>query len=164
MNRMLTRGGVEFLAVFLGIGLSFNVEEWREDAQIKNRLKSDYLNIKKDLEKDLPYLIRITEEQSVAKEYTQKMIQMLHPDSLLDYDKFMQLNTVAVGNNTFFGTQSSYDASVASGRLTYFGNDELSNEIGKIYSHHYYPSSVLALIFCYDYLLQCRLSHLRIQQ
>ena len=138
MNRMLTRGGVEFLAVFLGIGLSFNVEEWREDAQIKNRLKSDYLNIKKDLEKDLPYLIRITEEQSVAKEYTQKMIQMLHPDSLLDYDKFMQLNTVAVGNNTFFGTQSSYDASVASGRLTYFGNDELSNEIGKIYSHHYY--------------------------
>ena len=82
MNRMLTRGGVEFLAVFLGIGLSFNVEEWREDAQIKNRLKSDYLNIKKDLEKDLPYLIRITEEQSVAKEYTQKMIQMLHPDSL----------------------------------------------------------------------------------
>ena len=36
MNRMLTRGGVEFLAVFLGIGLSFNVEEWREDAQIKN--------------------------------------------------------------------------------------------------------------------------------
>ena len=138
MNRMLTRGGVEVVAVFLGIGLSFNVEEWREDAQIKNRLKSDYLNIKKDLEKDLPYLIRITEEQSVAKEYTQKMIQMLHPDTLLDYDKFMQLNTVAVGNNTFFGTQSSYDASVASGRLTYFGNDELSNEIGKIYSHHYY--------------------------
>ena len=53
MNRMLTRGGVEFLAVFLGIGLSFNVEEWREDAQIKNRLKSDYLNIKKDLEHHL---------------------------------------------------------------------------------------------------------------
>ena len=22
--------------------------------------------------------------------------------------------------------------------MTYFGNDELSNEIGKIYSHHYY--------------------------
>ena len=135
---MLTRGGVEFLAVFLGIGLSFNVEEWREDAQIKNRLKSDYLNIKKDLEKDLPYLIRITEEQSIAKENMQKMILMLHPDSTFNYDEFMRLNTAAVGNNTFFGTQSSYDASVASGRLTYFGNDELSNEIGKIYSHHYY--------------------------
>ena len=99
---MLTRGGVEFLAVFLGIGLSFNVEEWREDAQIKNRLKSDYLNIKKDLEKDLPYLIRITEEQSIAKENMQKMILMLHPDSTFNYDEFMRLNTAAVGNNTFF--------------------------------------------------------------
>ena len=138
MNRLLTRGGVEFLAVFLGIALSFNVEEWREDAQIKNRLKSDYLNIKKDLEKDLPYLIRITEEQSAANENIQKMILMLHPDSIFNYDQFMRLNTAAVGNNTFFGAQSSYDASVSSGRLTYFGNDELSNEIGKIYSHHYY--------------------------
>ena len=51
MNKLLTRGGIEFIAVFLGIALSFNVEEWREDAQIKNRLKSDYINIKKDLEK-----------------------------------------------------------------------------------------------------------------
>ena len=63
MNKLLTRGGIEFIAVFLGIALSFNVEEWREDAQIKNRLKSDYINIKKDLEKDLPYLKRIAEEQ-----------------------------------------------------------------------------------------------------
>ena len=86
----------------------------------------------------VPYLIRITEEQSIAKENMQKMILMLHPDSTFNYDEFMRLNTAAVGNNTFFGTQSSYDASVASGRLTYFGNDELSNEIGKIYSHHYY--------------------------
>ena len=138
MNRMLTRGGVEFLAVFLGIGLSFNVEEWREDAQIKNRLKNDYLSIKNDLEKDLPYLIRITEEQSFAKENAQKMIKMLHPDSVFNYDKFMILHNDLEGDNTFFGTQSSYDVSVASGRLTYFGNDQISNEIGKIYSHHYY--------------------------
>ena len=138
MNRMLTRGGVEFLAVFLGIALSFNVEEWREDAQIKNRLKSDYINIKKDLEKDLPYLERIALETQTANNNTVKMLAMLNPDSSFNYYNFMQLNGKSVSNNTFFGTQSSYDASVSSGRLTYFGNDELSNEIGKIYSHHYY--------------------------
>jgi len=27
MRNILARGGIEFLAVFLGIGLSFNVEE-----------------------------------------------------------------------------------------------------------------------------------------
>ncbi len=63
---------------------------------------------------------------------------MLNPDSSFNYDDFMMLNDSSTANNTFFGTQSSYDASVSSGRLTYFGNDELSNEIGKIYSHHYY--------------------------
>lgn len=138
MNKLLTRGGVEFLAVFLGIALSFNVEEWREDAQIKNRLRSDYINIKKDLEKDLPYLKRISAEQQTANQSSVKMISMLNPDSSFNYDDFMMLNDSSTANNTFFGTQSSYDASVSSGRLTYFGNDELSNEIGKIYSHHYY--------------------------
>ena len=138
MNKLLTRGGIEFVAVFLGIALSFNVEEWREDAQIKNRLRSDYINIKKDLEKDLPYLKRIALEQQTANQSSVKMLTMLNPDTPFDYNDFMSLNDKSVANNTFFGTQSSYDASVSSGRLTYFGNDELSNEIGKIYSHHYY--------------------------
>ena len=138
MNKLLTRGGIEFVAVFLGIALSFNVEEWREDAQIKNRLRSDYINIKKDLEKDLPYLKRIALEQQMANQSSVKMLTMLNPDTPFDYNDFMSLNYKSVANNTFFGTQSSYDASVSSGRLTYFGNDELSNEIGKIYSHHYY--------------------------
>ena len=138
MNKLLTRGGIEFVAVFLGIALSFNVEEWREDTQIKNRLRSDYINIKKDLEKDLPYLKRIALEQQMANQSSVKMLTMLNPDTPFDYNDFMSLNDKSVANNTFFGTQSSYDASVSSGRLTYFGNDELSNEIGKIYSHHYY--------------------------
>lgn len=138
MNKLLTRGGIEFIAVFLGIALSFNVEEWREDAQIRNRLRSDYVNIKKDLEKDLPYLERIVNEQQAANQSSLKMLEMLNPESTFNYKEFMLLNEKSIGNNTFFGTQSSYDASVSSGRLTYFGNDELSNEIGKVFSHHYY--------------------------
>ena len=38
MKNILARGGIEFLAVFLGIVLSFNVEEWREESEIKNNL------------------------------------------------------------------------------------------------------------------------------
>ena len=85
MNKLLTRGGIEFIAVFLGIALSFNVEEWREDAQIRNRLRSDYENIKKDLEKDLPYLERIVNEQQAANQSSLKMLEMLNPDSTFNY-------------------------------------------------------------------------------
>ena len=31
MNNLLARGGIEFLAVFLGIGLSFYVEGWQTE-------------------------------------------------------------------------------------------------------------------------------------
>ena len=51
MKNILARGGIEFLAVFLGIVLSFNVEEWREESEIKNNLFRDYVSIQKDLEK-----------------------------------------------------------------------------------------------------------------
>ena len=49
MKNILTRGGVEFLAVLLGITLSFSVDEWKQDKEIEKRLKSDYINIQKDL-------------------------------------------------------------------------------------------------------------------
>ena len=32
----LARGAIEFLAVFLGIGLSLYVDEWREENQIRD--------------------------------------------------------------------------------------------------------------------------------
>ena len=53
MKNILARGGVEFLAVLLGITLSFNVDEWKQDKEIEKRLKSDYINIQKDLRKDI---------------------------------------------------------------------------------------------------------------
>ena len=48
MNKILARGGIEFLAVLLGITMSFNVDEWKQDKEIEKRLKSDYINIQKD--------------------------------------------------------------------------------------------------------------------
>ena len=53
MKNILARGGIEFLAVLLGITLSFNVDEWKQDKEIEKRLKSDYINIQKDLKKDI---------------------------------------------------------------------------------------------------------------
>ena len=39
MKNILARGGIEFLAVFLGIALSFYAEEWQ--TQEDNELKSE---------------------------------------------------------------------------------------------------------------------------
>ena len=66
------------------------------------------------------------------------VIHMMNFIAYLSKNLYFGYSILPAKTPTFFGTQSSYDASVSSGRLTYFGNDELSNEIGKIYSHHYY--------------------------
>ena len=63
MKNILTRGGIEFLAVFLGIALSLYVDEWREENQIRERLIADYRSIQKDLDIDIPYLEQIIEGQ-----------------------------------------------------------------------------------------------------
>lgn len=137
MKNILTRGGVEFLAVFLGIGLSFNVEEWREESQIRERLKADYQSIQNDLEKDIPYLIGIIEGQKKSSAAGLQLINMLDDENIFDYKLFVKSKKMVTSGNTFFGTKASYQASVSSGRLTYFGLDTLANQIGQVYEHHY---------------------------
>ena len=137
MKNILARGGIEFLAVFLGIALSLYVDEWREENQIRERLMADYHSIQKDLEIDIPYLERIIVGQTRGYENGMEMIQMLDKEESFNYGQFVKSSLFVTSGSTFFGTKASYQASVSSGRLTYFGIDSLSNEIGEIYEHHY---------------------------
>tara|TARA_B100000686_G_C16601881_1_gene869098 strand:- start:114 stop:788 length:675 start_codon:yes stop_codon:yes gene_type:complete len=134
---IFTRGAIEFLAVFLGIGLSLYVDEWREENQIRERLMADYHSIQKDLEKDIPYLEQIIVGQTKSSLNGSDMIEMLDKEEDFDYDKFVRSSLFVTSGSTFFGTKASYEASVSSGRLTYFGIDSLANEIGNVYEHHY---------------------------
>ena len=45
MKTILTRGGIEFLAVFLGIALSLWVDDYREERELKERLNDDLIKI-----------------------------------------------------------------------------------------------------------------------
>ena len=45
MKSIISRGGIEFLAVFLGIVLSLWVDDYREDKELNERLMEDYKKI-----------------------------------------------------------------------------------------------------------------------
>ena len=45
MKNILARGGVEFVAVFLGIALSLWVDDYREEKELSDRITDDYENI-----------------------------------------------------------------------------------------------------------------------
>ena len=137
MKKILARGGIEFLAVLLGISLSFNVDEWKQDKEIEKRLKSDYINIQKDLRKDIALLEKVIVSQQKSFEGGSVALEMITNKEMFDYNKFIENLKKVWNGSTFFGTSSAYNASVSSGRLTYFGNDEITNEIGIIYGHFY---------------------------
>ena len=77
MKNILARGGVEFLAVLLGITLSFNVDEWKQDKEIEKRLKSDYINIQKDLRKDIFSLKNVIASQQKSYQSGLKALEMI---------------------------------------------------------------------------------------
>jgi|TARA_B110000263_G_C15290396_1_gene502969 hypothetical protein len=137
MKKILARGGIEFLAVLLGISMSFNVDEWKQDKEIEKRLKSDYINIQKDLQKDIILLEEVLSYQQISFDSGLKALEMIRNKEIFDYENFINNLRNVWNSGTFFGTSSAYDASISSGRLTYFGNDKLANEIGIIYGHFY---------------------------
>ena len=121
MNKILARGGIEFLAVLLGITMSFNVDEWKQDKEIEKRLKSDYINIQKDLRKDIALLEKVIVSQQKSFEGGSVALEMITNKEMFDYNKFIENLKKVWNGSTFFGTSSAYNASVSSGRLTYFG-------------------------------------------
>ena len=59
MKNILARGGIEFLAVLLGITLSLWVDENSKNKDIHLALQKDLINIRADLNKDLNEIERI---------------------------------------------------------------------------------------------------------
>ena len=53
MKNILARGGIEFLAVFLGIALSLWVDDYRESREINVRLFDDYQKIHSEVKSNI---------------------------------------------------------------------------------------------------------------
>jgi len=133
---IVTRGGVEFLAVFLGLFLSLWFDDYQEDKEVNKRLKEDYRKIHVEINEDLIHidtLIAINTQIVRQEEY---LLSVLDGYTIFDFDTivFLVSNLVAP---TFFGNQSAYSASVASGRFNMSKDDDLVQPISKLYEHYY---------------------------
>ena len=131
-----TRGGVEFLAVFLGLFLSLWFDDYQEDKEVNKRLKEDYRKIHVEINEDLIHidtLIAINTQIVRQEEY---LLSVLDGYTIFDFDTivFLVRNLVVP---TFFGNQSAYSASVASGRFNMSKDDDLVQPISKLYEHYY---------------------------
>ena len=136
MKNILAKGGIEFLAVFLGIALSLWVDDFREEKELSNRIIDDYQNIYSEVKSNILIIeevIQLNKDINVSEE---KILEILN--GKMPYDQDSIINLLANLNSlTFFGETSAHRTSVSSGRFNSSKNDELTKQISKLYEHNF---------------------------
>ena len=86
MKKILARGGIEFLAVLLGITLSFWVEEWRNETEQRKLLNNDCINILSDVNEDILTINKIIEKNQKILRSGKKIIELVSDLNEIDID------------------------------------------------------------------------------
>ena len=136
MRNIFAKGGIEFLAVLFGITISLWVEDQRQEKDIQSKLIEDYKNISTEIQSDVENIDRIIEAVQNQKILLRKIID--YSDKKLKFNEMDILRSIEkVTAPTFFGSLTSYKASVSSGRLNFSIDMSISNEISLLYEHFY---------------------------
>ena len=136
MKNILTRGGIEFLAVFLGIALSLYVEEMQTEKE-NERKKDQYLSdLSNTLEMDIQQINKLLETLINSE----KLITEIQSDidenhkALSDIEILNKLLDVEVGFS-FFPQDGIFNQLISTGSFELIKNVELKNILLEMYNH-----------------------------
>ena len=107
MKNILAKGGIEFLAVFLGIVLSLWVDDYRESKELESRLNDDYKKILTEVNaniKNINEIINANKKHSAAEDSLIDILNELIPYNL---EIVIPLIKSAAYTPTFFGRTSA---------------------------------------------------------
>ena len=116
MKNILARGGIEFLAVFLGIALSLWVDDYRQEKELNNRIIDDYKNIYSEVKSNIKIIEKVISENNDIILSEGKILGILHRKVPYKQDNVIKL-VANIYSSTFFGETSAHRTSVASGRF-----------------------------------------------
>ncbi len=138
MKNIFARGGVEFLAVLLGISLSLWVEENSTKKEIHQALLKDLINIRADLKKDISEIQRIDSLKTKGIDQIGIYLDISSDKrQTADIDPKILLENYSNISYTFFPMGSSYLVALNSGRLNYIDDLELIVVLSKYYQNSY---------------------------
>jgi len=136
MKNILARGGIEFLAVFLGIALSLWVDDYQEEKEIRVRLMDDYKKIHSEIKEDILLIDTLITRTNELLDTELYLMKVLDRKEKFDFDTVVSIITNLVAP-TFFGNISAYSSSVTSGRFNMSTEDEITQKVSKLYEHYY---------------------------
>jgi hypothetical protein len=151
MKNILARGGIEFLAVLLGISGSLWIDNYSNDKEILIALNQDISNIKLELLEDLREINRVDSLVTVGINQINIYIKIANkeiPLSSIDSEVFLRTQGLT---NTFSTMGSSYLVAQNSGRINKINDLRLLKSISKYYQNSY--ERLKANNFMYDEFL-----------
>ena len=136
MKTILTRGGIEFLAVFLGIALSLWVDDYREERELKERLNDDLIKIYKEVQANSANIETIIDLNEKYLSFEEKLLKVLNKEIVYDFDAIVGLIS-DIRWPTYFGETTAYRSSVSSGRFNTSKNDSLVRQLSRLYENFF---------------------------
>ena len=132
MSQLLKKGGIEFLAVFLGIALSLWVDEYQKSEEARSFNNQILSRLYSNLEADSIDAVWNSNAHRVAMIGSEKVIQWCdnnqpEMDSIDIFISSMAIRTIFVNN------KEEYNALKSSGRMDLIKNEELIKSL-----HDYY--------------------------
>jgi len=138
LNKLLARGGIEFLAVLLGLSGSL----WIDDISKKNAQRKEFYQDLIAINNELIDDLKVVSEKIEWNENKLKEIR----EFLLIFERSKiekeALDTILffkrpLANRSFFGKKSAYSSSKSSGNLNRTGNLNIVQALTKLYDETY---------------------------
>ena len=132
MKNILARGGIEFLAVFLGIALSLWVDDYRNKINTKIEIKSLLDALALELTENKETLDYIIKSIDYNIKFTDRLIETdaLVNQSVSSKDSIWNANIIPLSSKL---SKSAYDNFVSSGLIYKINDEKLIYEIQTIY-------------------------------
>ena len=137
MKNILTRGGIEFLAVLLGISGSLWIDNYSKEREIYIALNQDISNIRLDIEQDLEEIKRIDSLIILSLAKIDLYLKITNKENDIDEIDSTTFSSFKGFSNTFFPMGSSYLVAQNSGRINKIEDQKLLKSISKYYQNSY---------------------------
>ena len=135
MKSILARGGVEFLAVFLGIGLSLWIDDYRDGVNIKKEIKSSLNALTIELTDNIETLNYIIKRIDYNINFTERLLETdnLFKQETNSKDSIWNANIIPLGNKLYL---NAYNNMVSSGLIYKVDDKNLLYDIQTIYEYN----------------------------
>ena len=137
MKNILTRGGIEFLAVLLGISGSLWIDNYSKEREIYIALNQDISNIRLDIEQDLEEIKRIDNLITLSLAKIDLFLKITNEEINVDEIDSTTFSSLRGFTNTFFPMGSSYLVAQNSGRINKIEDQKLLKSISRYYQNSY---------------------------